>query len=411
MDSNFHYYGTYLAACLAGMAPDRAQQLAYYCRTMIQMQAGSDDLSTWHYQDHTFNPCIAGYDLIQSEDPCYLNISFHCNLAFKHLPALDQIEIKRTPKNTILKSFINKTETNNSAIKSSAMAVTKTSHYYNPLTDIDWQQGGKFKTQFSQKLALKHAAYQNKDDQGKEQHKESNFTHSFVHPNLETQVENQDRSKIDLKLNPNLISKANSDFSRSMLNDVIYKNRYSSDINKFSLALFGSRLFIYQNTWCQKHQKHNLLDAFFWSVYAINCFIKGKFITNKRHWSVPLTFNKNNELENSLTEIFNLKGQHLQTEYVWLKHITKLLSDESCDHNSREGLRYRENYLVEQAMLAVDTNDARKIHSLTKFKSSHFFKLNKANEYHSTWLAQQFKNHNLHGIDPTQTLGNNNIWQ
>ena len=47
LNAYFHYYATYLAACLAGMPLKRAQLLAYYCQTMSTMYQGSSSVEEW----------------------------------------------------------------------------------------------------------------------------------------------------------------------------------------------------------------------------------------------------------------------------------------------------------------------------------------------------------------------------
>ncbi|SFD48898.1 DUF6765 family protein [Pseudoalteromonas denitrificans] len=422
MDSNFHYYGTYLAARLAGMKPYTAQQLAYYCRTMTQMQTGSEALSTWQYQGYKFFPCSTGSHIKVDDINAHLNDHFHCDLAFKDLPAFKEKSVHLDEENTLIKSKITKTTYNEHAARNNEKQ-SMTSHYYNPLTDIDWKKGGQFKAKFSQKLAFKHLLSQNETQ--KKQTDQNNIDFSFDENSFQIKekvidetISNQSLDKVD----PKLRCEANSDFSRTMLNDVIHKTRYRSDVNKFELALLGCRLFVYQNTW--KHKKENnhkdksqnLFDAFYWTVYAISSFIKGKTMTNKRHWSADHKFKNITLLESCLTDIFTHEGSHLKKEYLWLNHMPTLLSnDENASSvpfiNWLEGLRYRENHLIEQAMLEANTDETRQIEDLNAFKSSYFFKLNKANEYHSTWLAQQFKNQGLSEFDTTQRLGNYDIWR
>ena len=152
MDTLFYYYATYLAARLAGMKQQSSQQLAYYCQTMSELQLGSTQLTPWHFQEHKFTPCVTGLGKTELDDGCNDNFgAYNCELAFQRFPALQDAHLEAELESAGV--------TDVAPIASSTTCLPAdrvTCHYYNPLTDVDWQRGATFRPGFSQKLANKH---------------------------------------------------------------------------------------------------------------------------------------------------------------------------------------------------------------------------------------------------------------
>ncbi|KGJ87938.1 DUF6765 family protein [Colwellia psychrerythraea] len=333
-----------------------------------------------------------------------------------------------------------------------------TSQHYNPLTDIDWQRGGNFKQSFSQKLAGKHQAslrgeqtrYQASDYiaehsacggktiqskkssqlAGHEGIDEAGIEETdvdvididkvFFNGSSQQAVHSNSNSNCNSNYEPLLACVANSDFSREMLNDIIYKSRYRSEVKDMELQLLGCRLFVYQQTW--RHNLKNgdkakqLKDAFYWTLYAIECFLRATPLKNKRHWFAKLSSEHTASIDEHLSQLFDFTGEPFEQEIHWLTHLPRLLACQQqglplVADNWQQGLRYRKNHLLEQAMLAAKTAQSRQIKSLTGFKQSDFFKLNKAAEYHANWLACQLKHQQVFDFDTSQSLGDAAIWR
>lgn len=136
MDKLFHYYGSYLAARLAGMQQQTAQRLAYFCCGMTELQAGSDVVMRWCVaqdkgdQQASFSPCI-----VLCNNKQYPYGIHNCNLAFTQLPCL-------TLGSEKLVSYVESHHKQHQQL-----AIVNKSHHplamqqrfsYNPLTDINW---------------------------------------------------------------------------------------------------------------------------------------------------------------------------------------------------------------------------------------------------------------------------------
>ena len=388
MDTYFHYYATYLAARLAGMKLPECQQLAYYCQTMSEMKAGTNTLTPWQYQHYKFTPCMTRED---ESAPMSIDIS-PSELAYLRLPAFIDTQ------STIASCGRGITKANPvPSEKSITQAAIR--HYYNPLTDIDWKQGGRFKAAFSKKMVEKSNPF-NQPIQ------EATFV---IHPSA-LLIEKQ---RIDSKLN----SVPNSAFSRIMLNDSLYRSHYHCSAEGMPLALLGCRLFVYQNTW-NIHDinelKENdekiaprLLQAFHWTVYAISCYLQNEVM--EEHIKQPVL---SESLTNMLNTLLIMNGCSLQKEYGWLSSFATLFIEHGhfSPVNWQEGLRYRSEYLLEQAMLAAETDHGRQINNLQGFKNSDFYKLNKAAQYHAQWLTGHLNSHGLEGDAEAQWQAAQNMW-
>ena len=553
MDRYFHYYATYLAARWAGMESDKAQQLAYCCQTMDELNAGSSMAQPWHYQverqgknqfkgqGDKFYPCITGVNTKAREGfedessavNSYLdNIwlysqhehkshqessgfgTLNAELAFRCFPALSTQAATRnhvgavngsvssvlrnsvanitssattddikpgvfTPHNRHKRGFTTQAScsgasdnwqqeqrplTTLAARQSLSHGIT--SRHYNPLTDIDWQRGGNFKQGFSQKLASKHQAslkgsqpnYQVNDGIAElstfdrktiDNEKSSQLTEHEGNDLFGTDVteidvpgiEATDVDVIDIdevffnaaspqslysnsngnsNYEPLLVCVANSAFSREMLNDIIFKSRYRSEVKDIELPLLACRLFVYQQTWRHNLENSNkakqLKDAFYWTLYAIECFLCATPLKNKRHWFAEPSLEHTAKVDEQLSELFSFSGEPFEQEAHWLTYLPRLLACQQqglpvTADNWQQGLRYRKNHLLEQAMLAAKTARSREIKDLTGFKKSDFFKLNKAAEYHANWLTCQLKHKQVFNIDTSQSLGSTAVWQ
>lgn len=414
MDMHFYYYATCLAARLAGMKPAECQQLAYYCQTMSETTA----LTPWQYRNYQFTPCVMGArkeDIESRGDDSWVVHNYE--LAFTRLPALlPAKEVAVFSREELPR------QSKTGADKHQSASDQVTRHYYNPLTDVDWQQGGQFKSAFSRKLASRHAAKQNRQPVVKENL--DTFEGCLQMPSegktddASLNTENH-TGYLDSRLN----CTANSQFSRDMLNDTICKSRYRSPVKGIDLALLGCRLSVYQNTWqtaelsrCSAEERVNiLLDAFYWTVYAIECFLQKKKMENKRQWRQSADLDSNHVLTQQLKALFTMNGTALQREYMWLSQFSQLFADRGTDWpaftNWREGLRYRPDHLLEQAMLAADADGRRQINDLQSFKNSHFYKLNKAGKYHTDWLAGHLNSNGLTSYAEVQRQANQNMWR
>lgn len=393
---NLHFYGSYLAARLAGMSTSKAYTLALYCRSMVEFYPESSALQSWNYQGMEFAPCITSSGAVSSSaEPSglaeQLNDPNHTELAFHRLPAFDYVRQNRVDHHKVaeIESEQSRHHGNELTTQNSAK------HSYHPLTDIDWQGGGGFKPSFAQKLAKRFGF--------------NRLTES------EASIE-PEPNEVNLVEDKHLLQcKANSRFARVMLNDTIYHSRYCDKLKNVDLALLGCRLFVYQNTWIAQLKQQScdigpapskdsiLLDAFYWTVYAIECFVKGISMADK------LRFNRcaDSKFQSNLTVLLGFDGDVLEGEYLWLDRLPSLLSRFSLESPKYfdpwwQGFRYQSNTLQEQAMLQSGSGLCRQIKLLSNFRKSHFFKLNKAVEHHSNWLYEQLCERGLDHLNTAQ---------
>jgi len=375
VQSHFHYYATYIAALWAGMEQKKAQQLAYYCQTMDELRTGSDLLQPWHYQKEKFYPYLTGKSTLNNFDEITscknsLKCDFNAKLAFRSFPAL-------LPK---------------------AAELTHLAH-----TQLEANQLQKINNIDSKKI-----------------------THHFYDEDIEIitideALFNEAQLKIvNIPSDPRLKCEANSKFSRDMLNDIIYKTRYRSEVKNMELALLGCRLFVYQQTWMQTlnstNKTNQLKDAFYWTLNAIECFLRAIPIKNTRYWFTEPNSKRKARLDKLLTKILSFEGAAFEEEYKWLAHFPDLIACHQINmptefNNWQLGLRYRKKHLLEQAMLLAKTDQKRDINLLSGFKHSDFFKLNKAAEYHANWLTCQLKNKDLFHCQTNKSVGDSSLWQ
>ncbi|NQZ09593.1 MAG: hypothetical protein HRT35_20785 [Algicola sp.] len=416
MDKHFHYYGTYLAARLGGMTQHNAQKLAGYCHGMTQMNIGSGAVLPWYYQGKKFTPCVTGSSVAKDDLGVY-----HSELAFRRFPAFEAAEPAVVSRDII--------DTRRAGAGISVEAVMPSAqHTYNPLTDIDWKDGGKMKPSFGQKLAAKlerlvrqpvvqdvfQGAAQRRDD----------WSESGANPDPGTHEQ-------ITGLDPRLKCQANSPFARQMMNDLLNKTHYDNKTSGIEMALLGCRLFVYQNTWGyalkptqaanSEPQMANLkarkrVEAFYWTLYTIESFMRGKTLRDKLHLSWQKHATSPALLDNTLYRLFSFKGDTLEREFMWLNQLPGLLghyglSQKSVSGNWWEGFRCRPDDLLEQAMISSGAGLGRDIQIIESFRQSDFFKLNKACEYHANWLYLQLKQRKLAFYSTAQQCGDDVAFQ
>lgn len=387
MDKLFYYYTTWLAARLAGMTPDDAQRLAYYCQTMSEQEVGGEAVLPWSYQGMKFNPCVTGSPVVDDDLGIY-----NSELAFRCLPTFV------TPKASIVPSS-----------PLSVPVVQQSHHAYNPLTDIDWKGGGKIKPSFGQKVAAKLERFRPK---------KKGYKPVLTPLDICDELPPQQINGLDARLD----CQANSVFARMMLNNSLDNAKRCDEIKGIELPLLGCRLFTWQNTW--HHSKIKplqasgdyqaqgtiLLEAFYWTVYAIQSYLRAKPIQDKLHlsWQKPGTDPA--VLESTLLGLFSFKGDVLEREFMWLNRLPGLmacygLSQKQPKLSWWQGFRCLPGHLLEQAMINSAAGLSRDIKLLDGFKASEFFKLNKAAEYHTHWLNAQLKERSLGFYSTAQNCG------
>ena len=390
MDTLFHYYGSYLAARLAGMEQDTAQRLAYYCYGMFEQKAGSDTLRDWYVAgvddgDRAFSPCV-----VMSNDDSQYGM-YNCKLAFTHLPCMS-FAFDGADGAAELDFYQGQTVTNAVAAEQHEQAASRFA--YNPLTDIDWRGKGEVKPSFGRKIADKLSRLRR---------------HSSYHVSSISSGSSSAKHYFD----PRLVSVPNSVFSRQMLNDAIEKKYKPGGVDP--LALFACRLFVYQQTWMNAAfnsnssssdqnsssvQKHSdkvqvYLSMFYWTAYAIQSFMAGKSIGDKLRIRLLSDGSKVELLNSLLRSIFVFEGNKLEKEYFYLSRLACILSYGEVKHqpaldNWYQGLRFRPQFLMEKALIASG-GCHRQIQFLSAFKQTEFYQLNKAAETHTIWLDEQLQ--------------------
>ncbi|MCJ8273160.1 MAG: hypothetical protein MJK04_27635, partial [Psychrosphaera sp.] len=419
-----------LAARLGGMTQHNAQKLAGYCHGMTQMNIGSGAVSPWYYQGKKFTPCVTGSSVANDDLGVY-----HSELAFRCLPAFEAPEPAVVSRD-IVDTRHASTRANAGASGGVEAAMQPAQHAYNPLTDIDWKDGGKMKPSFGQKLAAKlerlvrqpslrdnvHGAVQGAvkgvvNDAGQRRDDWSEPS-ANLDPDAHQQITG---------LDPRLKCQANSPFARQMMNDSLNKTHYDNKTSGIEMALLGCRLFVYQNTWGNGDKKaginppptvraRKLVEAFYWTLYTIESFMRGKTLRDKLHLSWQKHATNPALLDNTLYRLLSFKGDTLEREFMWLNQLPGLLghyglSQKSVPDNWWEGFRCRPDHLLEQAMIASGAGLGRDIQIIESFRQSDFFKLNKACEYHANWLYLQLKQRKLAFYSTAQQCGDDVAFQ
>lgn len=374
VDSHSYFFTTYLAARLAGLDAVRARQLAVYCQAMAEQQYNQAATQPWFYRDNRFAPIVT----INTGAVDDLTIA-HCELAFRRLPAFES----RFNSSGVPVAF-----TREGGQQSAAK------HVYHPLTDIDWQKGGRFKSSFSRKIAVR----------------EAQLNQQNRHHRLSGQ-----------QFAPGLDCIANSRFCRTMLNDTIYQSRYCDKGKRIDLALLGCRLFVYQNSWFfgsgseGQSQADVRLQIFYWTLYAIECFVKGKSMEDKLRFNWSGAQIDSALLQSTLRALYAFKGDALEREFMWLEQLPALLACygiyQPHQHYWWAGFRYQAAELVEYAMIDSGSGLSRDIQLLSGFKGSGFYKLNMAAQYHADWLGRHLNIHGLSTYQSNQSCGDALVWQ
>ncbi len=436
MDKHFHYYGTYLAARLGGMTQYNAQKLAGYCYEMTQLDIGSEAVLPWHYQGKKFTPCVTGSGVAKDDLGVY-----HSELAFRCFPAFE------APEPVVVSRDIIDTRLTSTGVSDNAVeSMQPIQHAYNPLTDIDWKDGGKMKPSFGQKLAAKIERLVRQPAAQPTTQAHVQRLDGWSEPVLDDVVEGEVEGMVEIEgdlgaepqsyeqiteLDARLKCQANSPFARQMINDSLNKARYDNKTSPIEMALLGCRLFVYQNTWgnaCKQNQTTNaspdmadlrarkLVEAFYWTLYTIQSYVRGKSVRNKLHLSWQKQGTNPALLDNTLYRLFSFKGDPLEREFMWLNQLPGLLghyglSQKSVASNWWAGFRCRPDHLLEQAMLCSGAGLSRDIQIIESFRQSDFFKLNKACEYHANWLYLQLKQRKLAFYSTAQSCGNDVVFQ
>lgn len=157
---------------------------------------------------------------------------------------------------------------------------------YNPLTDVDWKKGGKLNGAFSRKMAMFSA---------------KKATQSISKP-----------------------SHINKDFAIHLLNDIIYKahkphHKPHMDA-QVALTSFGQRLAVYQSVWlnqqasCSEDKTELMLQAFYWTQYAIACFLTGEPIKDKLRIRIGKQNNNLRATHNRLKQLLSIKSDQHHSE-------------------------------------------------------------------------------------------------
>ncbi|ESP91303.1 hypothetical protein [Pseudoalteromonas luteoviolacea] len=396
MDPTFHYYGTFLAALTMGLPAQQAQSLAYFTHAASR-QTRQEISAPLYYQGYRFTPVLTADDESRLGRYC-------CNLAFQSLPALLEMTEDADKRDIATQPQYHNTDL--MVLKKPKLVCQNgliTRCYYNPLTDIDWQQGGEFKRHFSQRLAKKANLY---------------APQVAAHPDPQAQQDQEtpnehsgDKWNVPTRLN----SAVDSALARKMLNDVIYKSHYDSQIKGFLLPLFGCRLHVYQNTW-QGSRDRSLayIAAFRASCYAIHCWYKRiplKHIGNWHDSHLPAYVVRAIRQVAMLLQKPKLHSGNIDIEQSWARLVAQNIPEDELHSVFLHGISLRETHLLDLALAAGAVSERGWIHDITGFKQSEWFKFNKAAAYHCDWLSRQLCQHELSAFNTGQSIGNHDMWR
>ncbi|PSW03700.1 DUF6765 family protein [Photobacterium lipolyticum] len=392
MTYDFHYYGTYCAARLAGMEHPSALKLAYACQGVAEFQPDSHWLSPLKAGDYQFTPVSTALPKTLTgtlttppnpdgnssdvNDPDHVDIPNAPWLAFYYLPAeLPQ----HFAGGHLSQPFDQADERGNNG-----------RGYYHPLKDVDWQN-----------RCLRRQC--NK---------------SSTTGNVRDQHTNQRQKK-----RPVLQCQQNSELARHMINDSIGKQQQHGLL---SIPLLGVRLFSYQNTWFYHNrlpQRLNtlqqelayhttdVLDAFIWTRYVIQCYLANQRISEKP----DNPYHYFSQIE-QVAQVLQQGTIAPQREYAWQREITQLveLTDEE-----RVQLTYQPQRLLGEALLQgrhyknlqSNPQTCGVIDNPTRFKQSDYYALCKACEFQTEWLNYGLKYSNFADqIRCESNVGDKSMW-
>lgn len=301
----------------------------------------------------------------------------NCKLAFSQLPCMT-FGSGRVGAGENLDFRAGQTLSNEAVAQQSAQLASRFA--YNPLTDINWQSGGEVKPSFGRKIAAKLER---------------------LHRQASAQIDPA-KPREDY-FDPRLRCVANSEFARKMLNHATEKKNHSDGVD--SLALFACRLFVYQQTWMNSLHEGQVKDGdrvqvyltmFYWTAYAIQCFMVNKPLADKLHIRLLSDGAKIELLNSVLRSIFIFDGNPLEKEYFYLSRLACILSYGEVKHQPLpdawyQGFRYRPAWLIEKAIIASGGGHSRHIQFISAFKQTEFYHLNKAAQHHCMWLDEQLE--------------------
>ncbi|AWB67511.1 hypothetical protein C2869_14150 [Saccharobesus litoralis] len=302
----------------------------------------------------------------------------------------------------------NKQQSNSQQL--SAQVRKTTSCHYNPLTDVDWRiGGGQFTSAFSQRLAARHSYHTNEESNIETQlDANSANTHSEIDSDLGSEIVPDPIAEINCV--------ANSTFAVEMVNSKLRQLVGGLSNDKQGLATLGCTLFVYQNTWrfstqstngaINEHDSQNTggsfahwLDCFYWTYRTIKCHLNQRTLNYQLIHCYPAAGTAKQTIDNLLFRLYSMQGSLLIKEAEWLNAIPVLLKLASSPIDEvftqwQIGLRYRPNYLLEQALIQCKVHTSSDCVDDQLFKDSLFYKLNFAAQQHSVWLQQRL---NLYG--------------
>ncbi|WP_125780099.1 hypothetical protein [Pseudoalteromonas rubra] len=212
-------------------------------------------------------------------------------------------------------------------------------------------------------------------------------------------------SKSQLTMVPELLTcQPDSRFARTMLNDVIFKARYHHKVQLMSEALFGCRLYVYQNTWPLEHWQA-LCQCWLATCYALHCWQHGQPLKlSGSDWQMQ----KNARVQHIYRRLCALYPKMIKTpnsvsrERLWVSLIGDYTYPEPLESDSKSP---RDLAFLEQARLLGRITKAGRIQAINEFKQSHWYKFNLAACYHCHWFAQQLSERGFTQFDTRQCLG------
>ncbi|ALU42128.1 hypothetical protein [Pseudoalteromonas rubra] len=201
-----------------------------------------------------------------------------------------------------------------------------------------------------------------------------------------------------------LLCQPDSRFSRSMLNDVIFKSLYHNEVRQMSEALFGCRLYVYQSTWPLSHWP-SLCQSWLATCYALECWQHNKPLKlTGNDWQM----HKNARVQAIYRRLCALYSQMIKTpncisrERLW----TSLLGEYTMPVLAGKGsTTSRETAFLEQARRYGQITKSGRIRALSQFKESYWYKFNHAAAYHCNWLSRQLHHRGFTQFDTRQYPG------
>ncbi len=374
---SWYFYSTYLASRLAGMAHQPAQEIAYLCQSLHEMVPGKELAKCWFWQEQCFTPCVSGIGdstTAMPKDQARQN----SEILFRCLPDLGSNTNDKASTKTLTRLF--------------SGAYEKVQTWFNPLTDIDWLQHGRFRSKLQQRL-----------------------DHQSQQPALQVTDETSQK-KASISCRPN------SDTSILLLRDAFswcYQNKQQPIAIQ---ALLACCLYTFQNTWLQPKTDRYSSDArtreqaFLALFYAVKCYLTRTPVKTQRAIADHIEVNKLMPLPGGLLKLFAEDFEYLGAEQDYIQVILHTLDFFQCAPFSVQevlvnGLRYRENFLLDELRQTVLSTSNREILDIRAFKDSRFFRLNQAMAWQGQWLDKRFAEMGIENMPIAQSVGDQKIWQ